>query len=254
MATDRVILCMKWGTLYSADYVNVLYHAVCDHLEKPFRFVCLTDDASGFDEGIEHFPIPDIGLQQNHWKHGAWPKLAVFSADLYGLEGRALFIDMDTVICGQLDDMFFGAGQFIGIDTGPNWKDGNTDNPPVLGTGVFAFDLGAHADILETFKVDIEKYIARDELEQVYVQSQVKDIQYWPIDWVPSYKYHLRHRYSLNLFIPPKAPGPHARALAFHGDPRPIDLIKSKIWGVFPHLGRGPVKWFSEYWKKYGGQ
>ena len=89
---------MKWGTLYSADYVNVLYHAVCDHLEKPFRFVCLMDDATGFVDGIEHFPIPDIGLQKEHWSHGAWPKLSVFSTELYGLKGRVLFIDIDTEI------------------------------------------------------------------------------------------------------------------------------------------------------------
>ncbi len=44
---DRVVICMKWGTLYSADYVNVLYNAVRAHLEGPFRFVCLTDDPRG---------------------------------------------------------------------------------------------------------------------------------------------------------------------------------------------------------------
>lgn len=251
---SRIVLCMKWGKLYSADYVNVLYRAVCENLEPPFRFVCLTDDASGFYDGIEHFPIPEIGLSNQHWKHGAWPKLAVFSRDLYGLKGRALFIDMDTVICGPLDEMFYHSGRFIGIDTGENWKNGGLDNPPLLGTGVFSFDLGAHADILAKFKTDCQKYVTRDILEQVFVQNEIEGIDYWPFDWVPSFKYHLRHRYCLNLFISPKPPGSNARTLAFHGDPRPIDLIKSKIWGVFPHLGRGPVDWFAKYWAKYGGR
>ena len=254
MNDERVVLCMKWGTLYLADYVNVLYRAVCDNLTGPFRFVCLTDDASGLDAGIEHFPIPDIGLKDSHWSHGAWPKLSVFSADLYGLKGRTLFIDMDTVICGSLEDMFTYQGHFVGIDTGKNWKFGGTDHPALLGTGIFAFDLGAHADILDKFKTDCSRFVERDNLEQVYVQNEIDRIVFWPFDWVPSFKYHLRHRYSLNLFLAPKAPGANAKALAFHGDPRPIDLLRSKVWGVFPHLGRGPVKWFSQYWGKYGGQ
>ncbi len=255
MSADRVVLCMKWGTLYSADYVNVLYNAVCDHLEKPFRFVCLTDDATGFVDGIEHFPIPDMGLEERHWKHGGWPKISVFSKDLYGLKGRGLFIDLDTVICGPLDQMFSYPGQFVGIDTGPNWKNSNSNNSrPLLGTGVFAFNLGAHQCVLTKFNADRDRFVARDGIEQVYIENEIKDIEYWPFDWVPSFKYHLQHRYSLDLFISPREPGPQTRTLAFHGNPRPIDLIRSNVWGVFPHLGRGPVKWFSKYWAKYGGQ
>ncbi len=116
---------------------------------------------------------------------------------------------------------------------------------------MFAFDIGAHGDILQEFQSDIAKYVARDVLEQKFVENQIKDIKYWPFDWVPSFKYHLRYKFCLNLLIRPKAPGPNARALAFHGDPRPIDLIKSKIWGEFPHLGLGPVRWFADYWRKY---
>jgi hypothetical protein len=62
MVQDRVIMCMKWGTLYSAQYVNVLYNACQANLTDPCRFVCLTDDPSGLLSGIEAFPIPDIGL------------------------------------------------------------------------------------------------------------------------------------------------------------------------------------------------
>ena len=41
------ILCLKWGTLYSAEYVNRLHRGVKAHLHRPFRFVCVTDDPSG---------------------------------------------------------------------------------------------------------------------------------------------------------------------------------------------------------------
>jgi len=251
---ERVVLCMKWGDLYSADYVNVLYHAVCANLKGPFRFVCLTDNAEGFCDGVEHFPIPEIGLSESHWKHGAWPKLSVFSADLYGLKGRALFIDMDTMITGPLDEMFEYPGSFVGIDTGENWKFSTTGNPPLLGTGIFAFELGAHAGILKKFQTDCDGFVERDVIEQVYVQNEIEEIEFWPLEWVHSFKYHLRHSLSVNLLIPPKRPASTTKIVAFHGDPRPIDLIKTKIWGVFPHIGRGPVQWFKDYWSKYGGQ
>ena len=44
MNPNRVVLCMKWGTLYPASYVNRLFHAVSANLSGPFRFICLTDD------------------------------------------------------------------------------------------------------------------------------------------------------------------------------------------------------------------
>lgn len=106
MADNRTVLCMKWGKLYSADYVNVLFNACSQHLAGDFQFLCLTDDATGFLPGIEARPIPDIGCSAQMWKHGAWPKLSVFSSDLYGMAGRILFIDLDTVVCGDLNPFF----------------------------------------------------------------------------------------------------------------------------------------------------
>ena len=47
------VLCMKWGTLYGPEYVNRLYGMVARNLRRPFRFVCLTDDASGIRFEVE---------------------------------------------------------------------------------------------------------------------------------------------------------------------------------------------------------
>ena len=39
METHQVnILTLKWGTLYSSEYVNRLYRGVKAHLSRPFRF------------------------------------------------------------------------------------------------------------------------------------------------------------------------------------------------------------------------
>lgn len=257
---QRVVLCMKWGTLFGPDYVNVLYSACQAHISGPFRFVCLTDDATGLSSGVETFPIPDIGCSTEMWFNGAWPKLAVFAKDLYGLTGRALFIDMDTVVTGNLDRFFDHDAPLIGIDTGKNWHRGGVPgpagkHPPLLGTGVFAFTLGAESQILERFQTDPAAAFAADKIEQVWVQAHAHSVAYWPAEWVISFKRWLRRPIGLDLLRAPKAPPPEAGVVAFHGDPRPITLIRKGLrrWDSLPHLGYGQVGWMAEYWQKHGG-
>ncbi len=253
MPQDRVVICMKWGTLYPAVYVNVLYSACRKHITGPFRFVCLTDDPSGIRPEVETHPIPDLGLTDFDWKKGGWPKLTVFAADLYGLTGRALFIDLDTVVCGSLDEMFDQSGDIVVIDTGPNWKAGKRIADPVAGTGIFAFTLGAHPWIVENFAANPQTYVAKYRIEQVYLEREFKKVAFWPLPWVVSFKYHQRRPVGVGLIMPPVPPAPETRVIAFHGEPRPIDLIRRGWWGIAPHLGRGRVPWMVDYWASNGG-
>lgn len=104
-AQRRHILCMKWGTKYGPEYVNRLYAMVRRHLLSGFRFTCLTDDPRGIRSEVECQPIPALDLPEGIPERG-WNKLAAFSADLYGLRGTALFLDLDVVIVGGLDPFF----------------------------------------------------------------------------------------------------------------------------------------------------
>jgi len=258
MPQNRIVICMKWGNLYTADYVNVLFNACRTQTACAFRFICLTDESKGLAPEIEVFPIPEIGCTSAMWRHGAWPKLGVFSADLFGLQGRALFIDLDTVICGGLDRFFEHPSPFVVIDTGTNWRPGRQPGGPeaLAGTGVFAFDLGSQTQILTRFQSAPQ--IAFDEcgIEQVWVQKHASSIDYWPADWVVSFKRWLRQPIGLDIFLPPKPPPKTAGMVAFHGEPRPISLIRPgrKRWDRLPHLGRGQVLWMTEYWCRNGGK
>lgn len=249
---QRTVVCMKWGTLYGVDYVNVLYNACRANLTGEFRFVCLTDDRAGFLPQVEVFPIPDIGLEKAHWYHGAWPKLAVFSADLYGLEGRALFVDLDMVIWGKLDDFFTYGNGIITLDSAP-WRYRN--GAPRTMTSIFGFDVSEHCYLLERLSTDRDQLIARYDIEQNFLHGEAHEIGYWPQDWVKSYKYHIRRPLGLDRFIKPKAPENIVKVLCFHGRPRPIDLIRPPKgnWDRFPHYGHGPVDWMVDYWTRYGG-
>lgn len=255
MTQTRTVICMKWGTLYPAVYVNVLYRAVRANLTGPFRFVCLTDDATGLDPEIESFPIPDMGLDDSQWKKGGWAKLGVFGKELYDIEGRCLFVDLDSVIAGPIDDLFTHPGEVVVLDVGPNWKAGKQVTKPEAGTCYFAFTAGEHPELLGNFLADPKGMVAKYRIEQAYVQGELPQdaLAFWPAAWAPSFKYHLRQPLGLNLFKPPHPPSADTRIIAFHGEPRPIDLIRSGWWGIAPHVGRGRVPWMMEYWARHGG-
>jgi len=220
-----------------------------------FKFVCLTENENGLDPAIISHPIPDLNLDPYHWKKGGWPKLAVFAKDFFGLTGRALFIDLDTVISGPLDPFFdYEAPKMVAIDTGPTWGVGDPYGTPLAGTGIFTFDLGAHSDILDHFVRNRDTVVHEQRIEQIYVQSMVQNMAFWPKDWVLSFKYHLRRPALAGLILPPPKPATKNKVIAFHGEPRPIDLVKGGLWGIGPHWGLGRVKWMVDYWRRHGGE
>lgn len=252
MSPQRVVICMKWGTLYSADYVNVLFNACRANLQGEFRFVCLTDDRQGFETGVETFPIPDIGLDPVHWNSGAWPKISVFCEHLYELDGRGLFIDLDTVVWGNLDPFFECDGDFIALDSAP-WR--YTNAPPRTGTGIFAFDFGKMGWIVEKLRAERDSLIDKYKIEQDYLHGELNNIAYWPQKWIKSYKYHIRPPLLIDRFRGPQEPDAATKILCFHGKPRPIDLIcpPNGNWDRFPHYGKGEVPWMVDYWVSNGG-
>lgn len=247
---DRVVICMKWGKLYGPDYVNVLYGAVRAHLHGTFRFVCLTDDAVGIDPAVECLPIPDLNLREDLWWNGAWPKIGLFLADLHGLQGRALFIDLDMIVCGDLAPLFDYPGTLVAIDEG-RWA----GKPPSTMSSIMAFDLGALAPIAQRMQTDGAQIAARYGLEQRYLHHEVEGVTYWPEGWMISYKRHLRRPVLIDRLLDPKLPSPDVKVLVFHGDPRPIDLIRdgSGNRDIWPHSLRHPVGWMRDYWLRHGG-
>jgi len=98
------VLCMKWGTKYSSDYVNTLYSMVSRNMRREFRFVCLTEDGAGLHGNIEVFPLPELSVDLGGPERG-WNKLAVFAETLYDLRGKVLCLDLDLIITGSLDDL-----------------------------------------------------------------------------------------------------------------------------------------------------
>ena len=80
----RNVICMKWGTKFSARYVNILAASVKRNLTGPYRFVCFTEDSTGLSEGIETRPLPEMTGLDGRPERG-WRKLTLFQERLEDL-------------------------------------------------------------------------------------------------------------------------------------------------------------------------
>jgi hypothetical protein len=228
-APQRHILCMKWGAKYGPEYVNRLYAMVRAHLAGDFGFVCLTDDAKGIRSEVQCLPIPHLNLHLKPGERdGAWKKLTTFEADLHGLRGTALFLDLDVVVVGPLQDFFTRPGDFFIIrDYRRFWRMGGR----IVGnSSVYRFELGAHADVLRHFRDHMAALMRQYRNEQDYLShflhAQGK-LNYWPAAWCPSFKYHCIPRWPANYWREPAAP-PGARIVIFHGEINPPDAIAGR--------------------------
>lgn len=99
------MVCVKWGTKYSAEYVNKLYLSVMRNIEQSdclcVELVCLTDDTSGI-LSAPNLRCVDLGAEPE-WT-GWWHKARLFAPDIAPhLRGKCVFMDLDTVIVGPLD-------------------------------------------------------------------------------------------------------------------------------------------------------
>ena len=91
------VICMKWGTKFSPEYVNILESRVRKNVTGECRFVCFTEDASGLNPGVEVRPLPEMTGLEGRPERG-WRKLTLFQEKLADLEGPALFLDLDVVV------------------------------------------------------------------------------------------------------------------------------------------------------------
>lgn len=240
---SRVILCMKWGTKYGPEYVNRLYGMVKLHLKGDFHFVCLTDRTEGIRPEVQCLPIPTLALPPGSPERG-WTKLTTFEAKLHGLQGTALFLDLDVVIVDDITPFFEMPGEFLIIH---DWK------RPWRITGnssVYRFKLGAHADVLAEFlrdQADIRKRLRNEQAFLSEVMHRQGKLTYWPAEWCASYKYHCIPTWPANYWKTPIIPK-GCRIVIFHGEVNPPDALVGRRNRRFRFVK--PAGWIADYWRE----
>jgi hypothetical protein len=95
-----------WGDKYDVALVNRVIRAISQHASREPRFVLLSDrERPGLDGSAELRPIPDFWLTPLFRGAGCQTKLAMFQAGVLHDDLPALYIDLDTVVTGDLTQL-----------------------------------------------------------------------------------------------------------------------------------------------------
>jgi hypothetical protein len=271
----KQVVCVKWGTMYGPEYVNRLYGMLVRHLAPPWRLVCLTDARDGIRPEVECFDLPELGVPHPQRTMGKWRKQVLWGATVPGLTTGepALFVDLDSVIVGRVDD-YFTVGEPGDVFVARNWA------RPLerLGqTSVFRFPVGGNAHVLADFRADAQGVADKYQFEQHYVTHAVTGgVKFWPEAWTRHFRLHCLPPFPLRYFVPARLPA-GARIVTFPGGPNPDDVMVgrwNKRVAPFPsrwqhlratfgdgprvddnrrrHLQRFvlPVRWIEEHWRE----
>jgi hypothetical protein len=90
----NVVCVLRQGSKvgYDASWVRKLRDAVARNLTLPYKFICLSD----CEVPCERIPLEPTG-------DGFWAKLQLFKPRIF--TGPVLYIDLDTVICQNIDEI-----------------------------------------------------------------------------------------------------------------------------------------------------
>lgn len=236
----KQIICIKWGTMYGPEYVNIMWGMARRNITGDFALYCFTDDATGIRPEVSCVPLPSLGCEIPADVPGKWPKIALWREDLAGLAGTALFIDLDSVIVSNIDD-YFEYGDPEKVYVARNWvrlrgKHGQTS--------VFRFPIGKNSYMLEDLQADPAAISRKYRFEQNYVTAKVRGgVNLWPEGWTKHFSRHSMGIWPLRYLRPPVLPA-GAKIVTFPGRPKPPDAIVGR-WSRNqpPRLRREHLKW-----------
>lgn len=189
---------------YSEYYVQRLQREVRNNLTVPHRFVCITDEAV---DGVATMPPPE--------KYpGWWAKVGLFKRGV--ATGHNLFLDLDVVVTGSLDDLV-KTYRAEPLAMPSNWA--RSGHGGCQSSVMLWNDCAMTRKIYEQFDPRIAHWppinqpgVLWGDQEWITELRNKGEIQVTPMraDWIKSYKYHCTNG------LPPDT-----RVVVFHGDPKP---------------------------------
>lgn len=211
-ASRKYVACLWTGRKYGFEYVLRLKQAVTRNLSTEHSFVCFVDRANfeDFSQDMVDYGITPMvkTVEQPGW----WGKLEMFDYRNWSARDRILYLDLDVVITGPLDDFFLADHHTTMIaNFGVNFRHAKYNSSVVCWDGN-----GPAAKIYDEFMQQPGRVMKDLHGDQCFMwRVMVDDVKTWPTDWVVSYKYDVRR----------KALDPNTKIVVFHGDPKP-DVVK----------------------------
>jgi hypothetical protein len=229
------VICLKWGSKYSVDYVNRLFASVNRNTTEHFRFHCFTDDTSGINSNIVTHPLPYSNIES--W----WNKLYLFSNEIDIAIGEKIFyVDLDTLITDNIDDLLDVSVEKIVVLK--DFLNGVATTAGDMGSGLMAWRHGDYQTVWDSFIADPTSAIKQvaPHGDQHWIDLCIKDRQYWQNIFpgrVVSFKVHCLTGLPNNAAI-----------VCYHGQPSiPESVIfKGKVW----KFNITPQPWVLNYWKE----
>lgn len=186
---------LRSGGIYTPEWVSKLRNGVAAHLKQPHRFVCLSDAPVD----CERIPL------EHDWPTW-WPKI-----ELFKIAGPVLFLDLDTLIVGPLDDIADAcrAHDFVALS--------NFYAPKRPGGGVLGWS-GDVSHLYDTFAAAPTKWMAEcgQGGDQAFIERTVKPT-FWQDLFPGAFVSYKAHNCAAAL---PNG----ARIMALHGRPKFRDM------------------------------
>jgi hypothetical protein len=218
------VCCVKWGTLYGPEYVNVLFDGVRRNLQAGLqgRFVCFTDNPTGLDEGIEIRSLPG-GLT------GWWNKLYLFAPEAFPKGERVIYFDLDTVITGPLDWLAAYNGPFAILR--------DVYRPNGLQSSVMAWESGAQEMIWRAWNA-----YGRPEAEGGD-QAWIEHCSIWMEQPLGIWQHLFPGRFR-SYKVDCRTQIPKGTSVVFfHGHPRPHEVKSGWVPEVWKVGGGSGIEW-----------
>ena len=265
----KQVICINWGTKYGPRFINRLYAMVARNITPPFSFTCFTDSDEGVRPEVDCQPLPPLDFVMPKNTKGKWPKARLWGPTLGGLTGPVLFLDLDLVITGPLDDFFtFGDPDRVILARNPAKPFERLGQ-----TSVFRFPVGRLAPLQQMFLADPQGVADAYQFEQRFVTRNAPGgVDLFPRAWVRHFRYQCMLPFPLNLALPPRLPR-DARIVIFPGGVHPEHAIRGgwvrrEGWTLAQHL-KGlatrhadgsrwrylrhymrPTPWVAEHWSE----
>ncbi|AXQ95953.1 glycosyl transferase (plasmid) [Cereibacter azotoformans] len=233
----KQVICINWGTKYGPRFINRLYAMVARNITPPFTFTCFTDNDTGIRPEVDCQPLPPLDFVMPKNTKGKWPKARLWSPTLGSLTGPVLFLDLDLVITGSLDDFFtYGDPDRVILARNPAKPFERLGQ-----TSVFRFPVGALAPLQERFLADPQGVADEYRFEQRFVTRNAPGgVDLFPKAWVRHFRYQCMLPFPLNLALPPRLPQ-GTKIVIFPGGVHPEHAIQGgwvhrEGWTLGQHL------------------
>ena len=190
MLTVACVLSKGPKRSYDVTHVERLCKMVAEHVEQPYRFLCLTN---------EQVSCESLTLVKD-WP-GWWAKIELFRPGLF--ENRVLYLDLDVTVVGELDEIVHYPEPFVAIK---DWL------RPTINSSVMVWDVGVMDHVFLNLTEDDMERLHGD---QDWITEQMPHAEVFPRSWCVSY------RKSVQMFgVVPAG----AKIVVFHGFPKPWEV------------------------------